>query len=1004
MEERGRAESGAVAVPFQVRIGYAAVMLTPAALCLVFLATPRTQESAQAAPAAHWIWSAMEVQEQQAAYFLRDFAVSADCVQATLRGSCDDKLEVYLNGELLVVNDQWTEALEMDVLSRLEPGATNRLSIRGWNDGGPGGLWIALELEASDGTRRSILSDKSWWAKAEVPEGWNEPGFGTAGWAPASEIAALGQEPWGLPTSSTDGLPERPLEPEEIELPEGFRAELVYNVPRMSQGSWVSLTPGPAGTLFASDQYGSLYSITPSAIGAGEQGTRVTALELGVGEAQGLLWAFDSLYVVGGTSDSKRAGLYRLRDTDGDGELDESRLLRALVGNGEHGPHAVVLAPDGKALYVIAGNHTRLPELEHSLVPQTWGEDQLLPRLSDPGGHAVGKMAPGGWVCRTDPEGREWTLVACGMRNAYDLAFNDAGELFSFDSDMEWDVGLPWYRPTRVLHLVPGADFGWRTGSGKWPADSPDSWPAVVDVGLGSPTGVLFAPDAWPRPFGGSLLVADWAYGQVFATDLQAQGSTYTGELHSFLKGKPLPVTDLARLEDALYLTIGGRRSQSALYRITHVTQGANAQATAAASNPGLLARRAMEALGDERPSLEPIWNALASNDGFVRRAARVALERTPLADWRRRLAAEANPSVAQQGWIARAHALDPQATSAMKRAWAEEGYGWLLGLDWMALDPDTRLGALRAYALICIRLAPPLEPTRKQLNAKFEPHYPSLEPRLDRELTRTLVSLGADFAVPRSLELLASAGDQETRIFYFHTLRTARTGWDEELRKRYLGSLQYAIRDFQGGESLTKYLKIIREDFALGLGDADRIALSPYFINLEPPAKAPAKLRRFVRRWSLADLRQPLASDPKPNLERGLELLDEASCLSCHRFGGQGGSSGPDLSGAGNRFGRADLLRTLLDPSAQVSDQYQDTEVLTKDDRFFVGREEGTEDGVLLLRSLPPEEVLHRIERSNILMQNPHPLSRMPEGLLDAFERQEILDLLAALRNGPGS
>ena len=38
-------------------------------------------------------------------------------------------------------------------------------------------------------------------------------------------------------------------------------------------------------------------------------------------------------------------------------------LLRLLDGSSEHGPHAVVLAPDGKSLYVVAGNATKLPKL-----------------------------------------------------------------------------------------------------------------------------------------------------------------------------------------------------------------------------------------------------------------------------------------------------------------------------------------------------------------------------------------------------------------------------------------------------------------------------------------------------------------------------------------------------------------------------------------------------------------------------------------------------------------
>ena len=81
----------------------------------------------------------------------------------------------------------------------------------------------------------------------------------------------------------------------------------------------------------------------------------------------------------------------------------------------------------------------------------------------------------------------EIEIVAGGFRNAYDAAFNLAGELFTFDSDMEWDINLPWYRPVRTLHLIPGADFGFRYGSGPFPTVYPDTLPSMSELGRGSP-------------------------------------------------------------------------------------------------------------------------------------------------------------------------------------------------------------------------------------------------------------------------------------------------------------------------------------------------------------------------------------------------------------------------------------------------------------------------------------------------------------------------------------
>lgn len=110
----------------------------------------------------------------------------------------------------------------------------------------------------------------------------------------------------------------------------------------------------------------------------------------------------------------------------------------------------------------------------------------------DASGHAVGILAPGGFVVSTDPDGKSWDVWTAGYRNAYDIAFNADGDLFVYDSDMEWDFGTPWYKPTRVNHATSGSELGWRSGSGNWPARFPDCLPALVDIGPGSPVGVAF--------------------------------------------------------------------------------------------------------------------------------------------------------------------------------------------------------------------------------------------------------------------------------------------------------------------------------------------------------------------------------------------------------------------------------------------------------------------------------------------------------------------------------
>src|SRR5262249_6929497 len=158
------------------------------------------------------------------------------------------------------------------------------------------------------------------------------------------------------------------------------------------------------------------YRVTLPPISGKAEGLRIEPIDAPIGQAQGLLWAFDSLYVVVNVDrrSTLDAGLYRVRDTDGDDRLDKVELLRKLNGGGEHGPHAVILAPDGRSLYIVAGNATQVPELYGSLVPRVWGEDNLLPHMVDGGGFMTGEKAPGGYICRVTPDGQTWDLVATG--------------------------------------------------------------------------------------------------------------------------------------------------------------------------------------------------------------------------------------------------------------------------------------------------------------------------------------------------------------------------------------------------------------------------------------------------------------------------------------------------------------------------------------------------------------------------------------------------------------
>src|SRR5690606_17779731 len=110
-------------------------------------------------------------------------------------------------------------------------------------------------------------------------------------------------------------------------------------------------------------------------------------------------------------------------------------------------------------------------------------------------------------------------------------------------------------------------------GSGKWPDYYPDSLPALADIGPGSPTGVTFGTGAaFPAKYQAAFYAADWTYGTMYAVHLHPDGASYKAEVEEFVSGKPLPLTSVAinPHDGAMYFAIGGRRTQSGVYRIRY--------------------------------------------------------------------------------------------------------------------------------------------------------------------------------------------------------------------------------------------------------------------------------------------------------------------------------------------------------------------------------------------------------------------------------------------------
>lgn len=130
---------------------------------------------------------------------------------------------------------------------------------------------------------------------------------------------------------------------------------------------------------------------------------------------------------------------------------------------------------------------------------------------------------------------------------------------------------------------------------------------------------------------------------------------------------------------------------------------------------------------------------------------------------------------------------------------------------------------------------------------------------------------------------------------------------------------------------------------------------------------------------------------------ENGKAMFNSTMCLTCHRFNGDGGSIGPDITGSGNRYTLRDLLENIIDPSKVISDQYDSHQIIRTDGSMIIGRAVGEENGVTMVMMNPfaPTQ-LTKIKNEEIKEKKPYAVSMMPPGLINTLNPDEVLDLVA--------
>jgi putative heme-binding domain-containing protein len=119
-------------------------------------------------------------------------------------------------------------------------------------------------------------------------------------------------------------------------------------------------------------------------------------------------------------------------------------------------------------------------------------------------------------------------------------------------------------------------------------------------------------------------------------------------------------------------------------------------------------------------------------------------------------------------------------------------------------------------------------------------------------------------------------------------------------------------------------------------------------------------------------------------------------SCGSCHKMYGEGGIIGPDLTGS-NRTDPEYILMNVLEPSAEIQDDYKMVVINTRDGRTYSGNIISENERQLTLRIVGQDQLI--INKSGILSKEVTDVSMMPSGLFENLSKDEIVNLMAYLK-----
>lgn len=611
------------------------------------------------------------------------------------------------------------------------------------------------------------------------------------------------------------------------------------------------------------------------------------------------------------------------------------------------------------------------------------------------------------YKCKTD--GSKLERLSTGHWNAFGMTFDLQGNLFSTDNDPN---STP---PNRLLHIIPGADFGFEYRYGRSGRHPLVDWFGEKPGTLGR-VGALGEAACGIISFGkGQLLSASWTDNRVDIHQIKKNGTSFTATREKFISGnddfrpvhfsysadgKYLYFTDWVKLS---YPVHGYGR----VWRV-EFKEPVSLKPLARENPVELTAQQALENLASEDPYLRTAAMYFLSKNpqvlaGFKWQEEENAVRRAHFAIALKRNDAVKNAAIipellkdssADVRYVAAKWIADEKLTqyknllndalqnkdikspellflvAAISALEGKSANNFSADSIMMKLAEDkTRPQSLRASALKNI------PGSFRQLSLKKLEEFISLKSAaITEEAVKSLVihpdsnrfkliaEVAEDSKIPPQTRADAIAGLSGQAKVYKELLERLSKDENESIKNeafRALGIAGLASRKMENKPGL--------KDFDAWLKMLDSV-----------PGKADTGAgRRVFFNSSIA------------------------RCFTCHSINGRGTAVGPDLSDLHKQEGmnRKWLIEHILDPNIELAPYFRPQQISTKDGKVQIGLNFGNEGSVQKYMNSSGESF--SVKKADITDRSEINVSLMPPGLLYLLTASETRDLLAFILKG---